>query len=135
MAPVGAVRRMALEHFQHGRRGADHPGFLVDGGRGQALIALAQLGRLLARAAQVQRRHQGRQQALILPGLGDEIGRALFHGLDRQIHIAMGGDHHHHRLRVDGQNLGQTRQSLAAVVGAGAEIHVQQQHVETMPAG
>ena len=47
----------------------------------------------------------------------------------------MGGHHHHHRLRIDRQHLGQPRQALAAVVGAGAEIHVQQQHIEDMPAG
>ena len=40
-----------------------------------------------------------RQQPLIFPGLGDEIGGALFHRLHRQLDIAMGGDQHHHGLR------------------------------------
>ncbi len=100
-----------VEHPAAWRRGADHAGFLMGGG-GQAAVALAQLGRLRARAAQVQRRHQRRQQAFILPGLGDEIGGALLHRLDRQLHIAVGGHHHHHRLRIDGQHFGQPRQAL-----------------------
>ena len=103
--------------------------------RGQALVALAQLSCLQAGAAQVQGRHQRGQQAFVLPGFGNKVGGTLFHGFDRQFHIAMGSHHHHHSLRIDRQDLGKTSQPFAAVVGTRAEIHVQQQHIKTVPPG
>ena len=46
----------------------------------------------------------------------------------------MGGDHHHHSLGIDLQHFGQPAEAFRAAVGAGREIHVQQQNVEHAPA-
>ena len=88
------------------------------GGR-QTAIALAQFRRLDARAAQVHGRQQRRQQSLVFPGFGDEIRGPLLHGLHRQLHTAVRGHEHHHRLRIDRQHLRQPFQTLRALVRAG----------------
>ena len=71
----------------------------------------------------------GGEQPLVRPGLGDEIGGAALHRLDRDADAGMGGDHHHHRLRVALQYLAEPAEALGGVGGAAAEIGVEQDDV------
>ena len=71
----------------------------------------------------------GGEQPLVRPGLGDEVGGAALHRLDRDVDPAMGGDHHHHRLRVALQDLAEPVEALGGVGRAAAEIGVEQDDV------
>ena len=76
----------------------------------------------------------GGEQPLVRPGLGDEIGGAALHRLDRDADAGMGGDHHHHRLRVALQYFGEPVEALGGVGRAAAEIGVEQDGVGQLAA-
>ena len=97
--------------------------------RGDRLGALALGDRLRARGAQRRGGADGGEQPLVRPGLGDEIGGAALHRLDRDADPGMGGDHHHHRLRIALQDLAEPAEALGGVGRAAAEIGVEQDDV------
>ena len=98
-------------------------------GAATAATRLRSVDRLLARRAQRGGGAHGRQQPLVRPGLGDEVGGAALHRLDRDLDAGMGGDHHHHRLRVALQDLGEPVEAFGGVGRAAAEIGVEQDDV------
>ncbi len=77
-----------------------------------------------ARAAQRGGGAHGREQPLVRPGLGHEIGRAALHRLDRDLHPGMRGDHHHDRVadRAREHRAQQRRSPRAASVAPRAKL-------------
>jgi hypothetical protein len=113
-----------------GRRAAEQRRLAARGrrGHGRRALALGRHGR--ARIAQRRGGAHRREQALVRPGLGNEVGRAALHRLDRDLDAAMGGDHHHHRFRVALQDLAEPVEALGRIGRAAAEIGVEQDDVD-----
>jgi hypothetical protein len=88
---------------------------------------------LAAALPQFHARGNGRDDLLVLPGLGHEIGSAAFHRLDRSVDAAVRGDHDDDRLGVDLQDAFEPFQALLPRGLARAEVHVQQYDVEPVP--
>jgi hypothetical protein len=80
-------------------------------------------------AAQLGGGADGGEQALVRPGFGHEIGRALLHRLHRDLDAAMRGDQHHHRIGIAFQDAAEPEETLAPVGGAAHEIGVEQDRI------
>ena len=130
---VGFGRRRALDQ----RIDARHSGRMTEqrglaGRRRDRRRSLALGRRFRARVAQRGRGPDRREQPLVRPGLGDEIGGAALHRLDRRLHAAMSGDHDHHRLRIAAQNLRQPLEALGRIGRAAREIGIEKDDVRPL---
>ena len=126
---VGVGRPGALDQRpdpRHRRRVAEQGRLAAGAGAAIASTLLALGHHLGARGAQGGGGADGGEQPLVRPGLGDEIGGAALHRLDRDADPGMGGDHHHHRLRIALQDLAEPVEALGGVGRAAAEIGVEQ---------
>ena len=158
--PIGALRQpMQLardkflagavlaedQHVRVGRRRTPHDGHQVAhrprpaddraarrGRVGQHAVRLLQAFVLAPARAELNRRRHRCGQLLVLPGLGDEVGRAALHGLDYRVDAAVRRDHDNDELRVDGEDPREPVESLRAARFAGPEIHVQQDGVDVV---
>jgi hypothetical protein len=97
--------------------------------RGDRHRPLALRRHRLARIAQRRGGADGGEQPLVRPGLGDEVGGAALHRLHGDVDAAMGGDHHHHRLRVALEDLAEPLEAFGGIGGAAAEIGVEQDDI------
>ncbi len=125
-------RRGALDQRidpPHRRRVAEQGGLAARRRDGDGDRALALGDRGLARGAQRRGGADGGEKPFVGPGLGDEVGGPALHRLDGDVDSAMGGDHHHHRLRVLRQYLAEPVEALGGVGRAPAEIRVEQDDV------
>ena len=114
---------------RHCRRLAEQRRVAAARGRRDRLDLLALGHHLGARGAKRGGGSDGGEQPLVRPGLGDEVGGAALHRLDRDADPGMGGDHHHHRLRIALQYLAEPVEALGGVGGAAAEIGVEEDDV------
>ena len=80
-------------------------------------------------AAQLHLRAQDREQALVVPGLLDEIAGASAHRLDRHVHRAPRRHHDHREHRIAGMDLPEQLEPLLARRRVARVVEVDQDDV------
>nr|GEU28337.1 hypothetical protein [Tanacetum cinerariifolium] len=135
---VEGARHQLLAHAvlaQHhhvglrGRHAGDQRRQFAHGGRVAHQFRQRPGGRRGQRGAARQRLIHGRDQARIVPGLGDEIAGAALQRRHGQRHVRIRGHRDHGgRAHLRAQQVEQ-RQAFGAVDAAGREVQVQQHHV------
>ncbi len=95
----------------------------------QPVLALEPAG-VAERAAQLDLGAQRGEQPVVVPRLLDEVAGAAAHRLHRLLHAAPGGHHHRRQGGVEGLELGDQLQALAAGGGVAGVVEVEQHGVE-----
>ena len=95
----------------------------------QPVLALQPAG-AAERAPQLDLGAQGGEQPVVVPRLLDEIAGAPAHRLHRLLHAAPGGHHHGRQGGVEGLELGDQLQSLAAGGGVAGVVEIEEDGVE-----
>ncbi len=80
--------------------------------------------RLALRTAQVEQVAHGGEQARIVPRLGDVIGRAGLHELDRHLQMSPGGEQDDQQVGVEERILAEQLHAFFAAGRFAAEVHV-----------
>ena len=88
---------------------------------------------LASASAQLNPRGNGRNDLLVLPGLGHEISGAPLHGLYGCVDAAVSGNHDHDDVGVDCEDTFEPLEPLLSRRFARPEVHVQQHGVEGVP--
>ena len=82
------------------------------------------------RPAELDLGPKGGEEPGVVPRLLDEVARAPAHRLDGLVHAAPGGHHHRGQRGVEGLELGDQLQALAAGGGVAGVVEVEQDGVE-----
>ena len=93
-------------------------------GRAGRRVVLAQAGSLRAGAAQVEQVAHAGEQPRIVPGLGDVVGGARAHQLDRRLQVRPGGEQDDGQLRQAHADGAEKGHAFLAAGGLAVEVHV-----------
>ena len=90
--------------------------------RATSRVGLGQLQQVL---------HRG-QQLVVVPGLGEVVGRAGLDQLDRGLQVRPRGQQHHRQVRMALADRAEQRDAFLARRGVGAEVHVLDHQVDAL---
>jgi hypothetical protein len=122
-APAGCGAEVALGLRHRG----EHRGALLRRERAHRLGGRHRRGRANGGGLRaLQRLAAGGDEAHVVPGLGDEIERAVLERLHGQVDVRVGGHHHHDRRLRARLHVVQQAQALRAIGAAGAEVQVEE---------